>query len=255
MTTNHASRVVAVTGGTAGVGRAAARAFAAAGDDVAVIARGAHALRATERELLDAGARCTVLQADAADPDQLDHAADLIESRLGPIDVWVNNAMVSVFSPVAQMEPNDYKRVTDVTYLGYVYGTMSALKRMRLRNRGVIVQVGSALAYRAIPLQSAYCAAKHGVIGLTKVAALDYAERGIRINAVCPGFIETPMVMDRGVKAGEDASVYQQLVDLHPIGRLGKPEEIAEAIVWMASEESSFVAGHPLVADGAYVAR
>src|SRR5919108_2000684 len=149
------SQVVVITGASAGVGRATAKAFAREGANVGLLARGREGLEAARREVEAAGGKGLVLPTDVALPDQVEAAAEAVEKEFGPIDVWVNNAMVSVFSPVKEMTPADYKRVTEVTYLGYVHGTLAALKRMLPRDRGVIVQVGSALAYRGIPLQSA----------------------------------------------------------------------------------------------------
>jgi NAD(P)-dependent dehydrogenase (short-subunit alcohol dehydrogenase family) len=157
--------VVVVTGASAGVGRAIARAFALEGACVGLLARGPDGLEGARREVVELGGRALVLQADVADHRAVERAAENVEQEFGPIDIWVNNAMVSVFSPVKQMKPEEYKRVIEVTYLGYVYGTLAALKQMLPRDRGVIVQVGSALAYRGIPLQSAYCAAKHAIQG------------------------------------------------------------------------------------------
>jgi NAD(P)-dependent dehydrogenase (short-subunit alcohol dehydrogenase family) len=161
-------QVVVVTGASAGVGRAVVREFAARGAALGLIARGPDALEATRVEVCDAGTEAIVCAADVSDWQAVDAAAGAIEARFGPIDVWINNAMVSVFSPVAEMQPEEYRRVTEVTYLGYVHGTLAALHRMTPRDRGVIVQVGSALAYRGIPLQSAYCAAKHAIQGFTE---------------------------------------------------------------------------------------
>jgi NAD(P)-dependent dehydrogenase (short-subunit alcohol dehydrogenase family) len=161
-------KVVVVTGASAGVGRAVVREFARHGADVGLIARGTDGLEAARGEVEAAGGRALVLPADVSDADAVEHAAGRVERELGPIDVWVNNAMVSVFSPVKQMTAADYRRVTEVTYLGYVHGTLAALRRMLPRDRGVIVQVGSALCYRGIPLQSAYCAAKHAIQGFTE---------------------------------------------------------------------------------------
>src|SRR5205085_12245483 len=135
--------------------------------DVALIARGIHGLEAAKREIEALGRRALVIPTDVSDANALENAADKTEYELGLIDVWVNAAMVSVFSPFLKMTPEEFKRVTDVTYLGYVYATMAALRRMQTRNRGTIVQVGSALAYRSIPLQSAYCGAKHAIAGFT----------------------------------------------------------------------------------------
>lgn len=158
-------RVVVVTGASAGLGRAIVRKFAETGADIALIARGIDGLEGARREVEEAGGRALVFPVDVADASAVEHAAEETEKILGPIDVWVNNAMNSVFSPVKEMTPEDYRRVTEVTYLGQVYGALSALKRMLPRNSGTIVFVGSALAYRGIPLQSAYCASKHAVEG------------------------------------------------------------------------------------------
>jgi len=158
-------KVVVITGASAGVGRATVREFARHGAWIGLIARGQDGLRAARREVEAAGGKALVHVADVADAGQVEEAASQVERKLGPIDIWVNNAMTSVFSPVKEMRPDEYRRVTEVTYLGYVYGTLAALKRMLPRNRGTIVHVGSALAYRSIPLQSAYCAAKHAVLG------------------------------------------------------------------------------------------
>ena len=160
-------KVVVVTGASAGVGRSTARLFAKKGADVALIARGIDGLEAAKREIEAFGRRALVLPIDISDAEAVENAATSTEQELGPIDVWANVAMVSVFSPFTKMTAAEFKRVTDVTYLGYVYGTMSALRRMQSRNRGTIVQVGSALAYRSIPLQSAYCGAKHAIVGFT----------------------------------------------------------------------------------------
>ncbi len=159
------ARVVVITGASAGVGRAAAHAFAREGARIGLMARSRAALEEVRREVEGLGGRALVVPGDVAVYDQVEAAAAAVEQKFGPIDVWVNNAMASVFSPIIEMKPAEYQRVTEVTYLGYVYGTLAALKRMRPRDRGVIVQVGSALAYRGIPLQSAYCAAKHAVQG------------------------------------------------------------------------------------------
>lgn len=158
-------RVVVVTGASAGIGRAVVRGFAEQGASIGLIARGREGLDAARREVEEMGGRALVLPLDVADAEAVESAAARVEEELGPIDVWVNNAMASVFSPVLETTAEEYRRVTEVTYLGYVHGTLSALRRMVPRDRGVIVQVGSALAYRGIPLQSAYCAAKHAIQG------------------------------------------------------------------------------------------
>lgn len=160
--------VVVITGASAGLGRAVAHAYAKKGAKVALLARNPEALEAAVQECLLLGSpRALAIPTDVSDADAVDAAADQAERELGPIDVWINNAMVSVFSPVREMQASDYKRVTDVVYLGFVHGTLSALKRMLPRDRGTVVQIGSALAYRSIPLQSAYCACKHAITGFT----------------------------------------------------------------------------------------
>jgi NAD(P)-dependent dehydrogenase (short-subunit alcohol dehydrogenase family) len=155
--------VVVVTGASAGVGRATVCAFARQGARIGLVARGRAGLEGARRDVEALGGEAVVLQADVADPEQVERAAEEVERTFGPIDVWVNDAFCFVFSPARLMTPTDYKRVTEVTYLGFVHGTLAALKRMLPRDWGVIVQVGSALAYRGIPLQSAYCAAKHAI--------------------------------------------------------------------------------------------
>ena len=162
---NRTPEVVVITGASAGVGRAAAREFARHGAQIGLLARGNDGLKAARREVEELGSEALVISTDVADADQVESAAARIEAEFGHIDIWINNAMTSVFSPIKRMTPEEFRRVTEVTYLGYVYGTLAALKRMLPRDRGVIVQVGSALAYRGIPLQAAYCAAKHAVQG------------------------------------------------------------------------------------------
>ena len=160
--------VVVVTGASAGVGRAVVRRFAREGASVGLIARGVDGLEGARRDVEALGGKALVCQADVADAAAIEQAAARVEAELGPIDIWINNATTSVFSPIKEMQPEEFKRVTEVTYLGVVYGTQAALKRMLPRDRGMILQVGSALAHRAIPLQSAYCAAKHAIAGFTE---------------------------------------------------------------------------------------
>jgi len=163
----RANPVVVITGASAGLGRAIAHGFAMKGAKLALLARNPEALEAACRECEALGGIAIAIPTDVSDASAVEAAAERAESELGPIDIWVNDAMVSVFSPVKEMEASDYKRVTEVLYLGFVYGTQSALKRMLPRDRGTIIQIGSALAYRSIPLQSAYCACKHAINGFT----------------------------------------------------------------------------------------
>ncbi len=169
--------VVVITGATAGVGRATVREFASNGACIGLLARDPDRLDVTRKEVEALGGKAISVVTDVAYPDQVEAAASRIEEAFGPIDIWINNAMVTVFSPIKELEPEEIRRVTEVTYLGAVHGTLSALRRMLPRNQGTIVQVGSALAYRSIPLQSAYCAAKHAVLGLYRVAPHRAASR------------------------------------------------------------------------------
>jgi NAD(P)-dependent dehydrogenase (short-subunit alcohol dehydrogenase family) len=194
VTATSDSRTVVVTGASAGVGRAAAAKFGARGDRVALIARGRAGLEGAARDVERAGGRALVLPCDVADAAAVDAAAERAEAELGPIDVWVNDAMAAVLAFVHEIDPADFKRVTEVTYLGCVYGTMAALKRMRPRDRGVIVQVGSALAYRAIPLQASYCGAKFAMRGFTDSlrTELEHEGSGIRVTMVQLPGLNTP---------------------------------------------------------------
>jgi short-subunit dehydrogenase len=185
---------VVITGASAGLGRATAREFGKHGARVALLARGTDGLEGAKKEIENFGSKAIAIPVDVSDADVLEQSASRIEQELGPIDIWINNAMTSVFSPVMEMKPEEYKRVTEVTYLGVVYGTLAALRRMKPRNHGMIVQVGSALAYRSIPLQSAYCAAKHAVAGFTDSlrCELIHDRSKVRITMVQMPALNTP---------------------------------------------------------------
>lgn len=182
MSATSEPEVVVITGASAGVGRATAKLFGEQGACVGLLARGREGLNGARRDVEAAGGRALAIPTDTADPDQVEAAAEAVEKEFGPIDIWVNNAMVSVFSPVKEMQPEDFRRVTEVTYLGYVHGTLSALRRMLPRDQGTIVQVGSALAYRSIPLQSAYCASKAAVRGFTDSLRCELLHDGSRVR-------------------------------------------------------------------------
>jgi NAD(P)-dependent dehydrogenase (short-subunit alcohol dehydrogenase family) len=188
------TRVVVVTGASAGVGRAVVRSFGRRGDDVALLARPSERLEVAGREVESLGRRALALPVDVADASAVEEAAERVEAELGPIDVWVNNAMVSILAPVDQVTPDEFRRVTEVTYLGAVWGTMCALRRMRPRDAGVIVQVGSALAFRGIPLQSAYCGAKHALQGFCESLRTELLHEGsaVRVTTVHLPAINTP---------------------------------------------------------------
>jgi len=220
-------QVVVVTGASAGVGRAVVRAFTRRGAAIGLIARGEAGLQAAAAEVMQAGCRAVVVRTDVAEAAEVEAAAGRVEDELGPIDIWVNNAMVSVFSPFKEMEAAEFRRVTDVTYLGVVYGTLSALKRMLPRNRGVIVQVGSALAYRGIPLQSAYCGAKHAVQGFTESVRCEllHDHSRVRITMVQLPALNTPQF----------GWVKSRLPNQpQPVPPIYQPEVAAEAVVWAA---------------------
>src|SRR5581483_10480927 len=194
MPRRNGSRVVVVTGASAGVGRATVRAFAAEGARIGLIARDTEGLHVAAREVDQLGGKGLAVAADVADAEQVEKAAERIENELGAIDVWVNNAMTTVFARVADVTPAEFKRATEVTYLGTVYGTMAALRRMLARNEGRIIQVGSALAYRSIPLQSAYCGAKHAIAGFTDSLRCEilHEKKNIHITMVQLPAMNTP---------------------------------------------------------------
>ena len=219
--------VVVITGASAGVGRAVAREFGRRGARVGLIARGIDGLEAAKRDVEELGGESLIVQADVANHDEIEAAAQKIEAALGPIDIWINNAMASVFAPVHELTPDEIRRVTEVTYLGVAYGTMVALRRMRARDRGVIVQVGSALAYRGIPLQAAYCAAKHAIQGFNDslYAELIHDRSNVRLTMVNLPAINTPQFDWVRSKLPHRAQ---------PVPPIFQPEVAADAIVWAA---------------------
>lgn len=219
--------VVAITGATSGVGRATARRFAADGAHIALLARGTDGLAATAREIIALGGRALLIKADVADADQVFAAVDRIERELGPIDIWINNAMTTVFGRVDQIRPAELRRVTDVAYHGYVWGTQAAVRAMRARNRGTIVQVGSALAYRAIPLQAAYCAAKHAIRAFTDSLRSELIHDGINIHLT---MVQLPAVNTPQFKFCEN----KLGLETQPVPPIFQPELAADAIYFAA---------------------
>jgi NAD(P)-dependent dehydrogenase (short-subunit alcohol dehydrogenase family) len=217
--------VAVITGATAGVGRATARALARRGWSLGLLARGEEGLSATRDEALALGVRAVSVPTDVADADGVERAAARIEHELGPIEVWVNDAMTSVLGPFTQISPADFRRVTEVTYLGFVHGTRAALTRMLPRDRGVIVQVGSALAYRGIPLQSAYCGAKHAMRGFTDSirAELEHDRSSVRICEVDLPAVNTPQFGWVKVLLAREPQ---------PVPPIFQPEIAADAVVW-----------------------
>jgi short-subunit dehydrogenase len=233
--------VVVITGASAGVGRATARLLGEQGASVALIARGEERLEAAKEELESRGARALVVRADVADADRVEAAADEIEATLGPIDVWINNAMATVFAPVADTTPDEFRRATEVTYLGSVWGTMAALRRMRARNRGVIVQVGSALAYRGIPLQAAYCGSKHALQGFLESLRSELLHDGskVRVTMVQLPALNTPQFTWSRAKMPRQPQ---------PVPPIFQPEVAAHAIAWAIDHpQRQLMVGWPTV--------
>jgi NAD(P)-dependent dehydrogenase (short-subunit alcohol dehydrogenase family) len=220
-------KVVVVTGASGGVGRALVRMLGRRGCRVGMLARGADALDAAKREVEALGGQVLTCPGDVADPSQVEDAAEAIERALGPIDVWINNAMVSMYAPFWEISPEEYRHITEVTYLGQVYGTMSALRRMRPRDHGTIVQVGSALAHRSIPLQSAYCGAKHAIAGFTESirSELYHEKSNVRITIVhLPGVNTTQFTWTKNRMPHKP----------RPTGPIYEPEVAADGILFAA---------------------
>jgi len=235
--------IVVVTGASAGIGRAAVRAFAHDGWDVALLARGDAGLDAAADEVHAAGRRALPISVDVADAEAVEQAADRVERELGPIDVWVNDAMESVFAPADRITPDEYRRVTDVNYLGFVHGTLAALRRMKPRDRGLIIEVGSALAYRSIPLQAAYCASKHAIVGFVDSlrCELIHDRSHVRLTVVHMPAVNTPQF----------GWVRSRLPDAaQPVPPIFEPEVAAKAILFSAKHprRELFVGGPTLLA-------
>jgi short-subunit dehydrogenase len=234
--------VAVVTGASGGVGRAVVRKLAEKGYSIGLLARGRDGLEGAKRDVEDRGGRGAVIPTDVAQHDQVEAAAEEVERNFGPIDLWINDAMVSMYAPFWEISPEEYKHITDVTYLGQVYGTMAALKRMRPRDRGTIVQIGSALAQRSIPLQSAYCGAKHAIAGFTESirSELIHAGSNVKITTVLlPGVNTTQFEWTKNRMPNKP----------RPTGTIYQPEVAADAIVFAAEhpERKKILLGYPTV--------
>ncbi|MER7176969.1 SDR family oxidoreductase [Streptomyces mesophilus] len=228
MKTLHRRRTVVVTGASAGVGRAVARAFGARGDRVALIARGRAGLAAVAEEIHEAGGKALPVPADVSDAKALEAAAERIEDAFGPVDIWVNNAFAGIFAPFPEITPEEFRRVTEVTYLGCVFGTRAALRRMLPRDHGTIVQVGSALAYRGIPLQSAYCGAKHAIQGFNESLRCELLHHGSHVR--------TTMVQLPAVNTPQFDWVISRMPGRsRPVAPVYQPETAARAVVHAAA--------------------
>ena len=221
-------RTIVVTGSSGGIGRATATAFGARGDTVVLLARGEKGLAGAAQDVERAGGTAVVMPVDVADHEQVFAAAGRIEEEVGPIDVWVNVAFTSVFAPFDQIEPAEFRRVTEVSYLGYVYATMAALRYMKPRNRGTIVQVGSALAYRGIPLQSAYCGAKHAIQGFHEALRCELLHEHSNVHVT--------MVQMPAVNTPQFSWVLSRLPrHAQPVPPIYEPELAARAVVYAAA--------------------
>jgi short-subunit dehydrogenase len=234
-------KVVVITGANAGVGRTTAWEFAKEGAQLALLARGHEALEATKREVEDLGGKAIIYSLDVANPTEIENAADFIERELGPIDIWINNAMTSVFSPVKEMKPEEYKRVTEVTYLGQVYGTLAALKRMQPRDKGKIIFIGSTVAYRGIPLQSAYCGAKHAILGFYDSLRTELIHDKSKVKI---SLIELPSLNTSKFNWIKSRLPYKH----KPLGTVFEPEVAARSIVFAAkNNRREMFVGFPTV--------
>ncbi|MDP9486528.1 MAG: SDR family oxidoreductase [Actinomycetota bacterium] len=221
--------VVVVTGASAGVGRATVREFArrSPGARIGLLARGRDGLEGARQEVEALGGRALVLPTDVSDAGAVEEAAGRVEEELGSIDVWVNNAMTAIFAPVKETTPEEYRRITEVTYLGYVHGTMAALKRMLPRDRGTIVQVGSALAYRGIPLQAAYCGSKHAIKGFTESVRTELLHDGSNVHLT---MVQLPALNTPQFGVSRTRMPYHP----QPVPPIYQPEFAAKAVYWSA---------------------
>jgi NAD(P)-dependent dehydrogenase (short-subunit alcohol dehydrogenase family) len=240
-------KVAFVTGAASGIGRATAVAFAAQGARVAILDRTEDALRETADALREKGSEVLVIACDVSQPEQVQAAVEKVVATFGRLDVAFNNAGVeNKAAPVADIELDEWDRILDINLRGTFVCMKHELAQMVRQGGGVIVNTSSGAGVRGVAGGASYAASKHAIIGLTKSAALDYAKQNIRVNAILPGNIETPM-MDRFT--GGDI---QKAIDLEPVGRLGRPEEIADAVLWMSADLGAFVTGAAISVDGGW---
>jgi len=258
MTEQFAGRVALVTGGSSGIGRASVLAFARKGAKVVVIDVDAEGGQETVRLVNEADGEATFIKADVSQAAEVEAMVSQTVEVYGRLDYSHNNAGVEgdrAFTADCQKE--NWDRVIGINLTGIWLCMKYEIPQMLKQGTGAIVNTSSVVGLVGYPGRPAYIASKHGVTGLTKAAALEYAQQGIRINAVCPGFIRTPFV-DRALSQhseDEAARVKQKIIEMEPIGRMGTPEEVAETVVWLCSDAASFVTGHAMAVDGGYVAQ
>ena len=245
-----------ITGAASGIGRTCARRFAAEGARVVVADIDVDGGEETVRQIAAAGGEARFVRSDVSNGADVEALVAQAVAAYGRLDYAVNNAGVEgALAPTADYPEDAWQRVIAINLTGVWRCMKAEIPAMLRAGGGAIVNMASILGLVGFANAPAYTAAKHGVVGLTKVAALEYATQGLRVNAVCPGFIETPMVMERGVALGAHREAYEQVAGLHPMQRLGTPDEIAGATTWLCSDAASFVTGQALTVDGGYVAR
>lgn len=250
------TKVALVTGAASGIGRATALTFAKEGAGVVVSDVAAGGAEETVRLIKAAGGEAIFIRCDVSQAEEVKTMVTQAVATYGRLDYDLNIAGIEgELSTIADYPEEVWNKVIGINLTGPYLCMKYALPQMLKQGGGAIVNMASILGVVGFATAGAYTAAKHGLVGLTRVAALEYATQGIRVNAVCPGFIETPMVMERGLAAGSHPEVYQQIAALHPMKRLGTPEEIAAAAVWLCSDAASFITGHTLLVDGGYTAQ
>ena len=249
-------KVVLITGAAGGIGQSLSRTFAGDGATLVlgdVDVSGGEALAAGLR---DGGAEASFVRCDVTSPDDVAGLVDAAVAAHGRLDIAINNAGITHLpADTAEFDVAEFDRILAVNLRGVFLGLRYELPVMIEQGSGVVVNVASILGLVGFAGAAAYGAAKHGVVGLTKVAALETAQQGVRVNAICPGFIETPMVTVHGIAAAPGTEAYDMVAALHPVGRMGQPEEIARAARFLASDDASFITGHTMVMDGGYTAQ
>lgn len=248
------NKVALVTGGSSGIGRATALTFAQGGAQVIIADMDENGADETLKAIQELGGDALYIHTDVSDDNSVQSMIKNAVATYGKLDIGVNNAGIEgVLTPTTDYPVDMFQKVIAVNLTG-VWLCMKYEIPYLLKTSGVMVNTASVAGLVGAPNASAYSAAKHGVVGLTKTAALEYARQGVRINAVCPAFIETPMVMERQLSASTNQEAYDRLVRAHPMRRLGKPQEIADAIVWLCSDQTKFMTGHCLTIDGGLTA-